>query len=87
MHDISDKLKSSIEEVNSDMDKMSEIIANIRTETMQLDTIVGENERGVGDIHAKTLETYDMVRQLDEFIIKNKQTAQDISDIVSKFAK
>lgn len=87
MHDISDKLKASIEEVNSDMDRMSEIIANIRTETVQLSTIVGENERGVGDIHAKTLETYDMVRQLDEFIIKNKQTAQDISDIVSKFAQ
>lgn len=87
MHDISDKLKTSIEEVNSDMDKMSDIIANIRSETMQLSTIVGENERGVGDIHEKTLETYDMVRQLDEFIIKNKQTAQDISDIVSKFAQ
>ena len=66
---------------------MSEIIANIRTETVQLSTIVGENERGVGDIHAKTVETYDMVRRLDEFIIKNKQTAQDISDIVSKFAQ
>ena len=87
MHDISDKLRTSIEEVNADMDKMSEIIANIRTETVQLSTIVGENERGVGDIHAKTVETYDMVRRLDEFIIKNKQTAQDISDIVSKFAQ
>lgn len=85
MHEISDKLKGSIEEVNEDMDKMSVIISNIQNETVNLGTIVGENEQGVGNIHEKTLQTYDMVRQLDEFISKNRQTAQDINDIISKF--
>jgi methyl-accepting chemotaxis protein len=85
MHDISDKLRNSIEEVNDDMDRMSEIINTIQSETVQLGTIVGENEQGVGNIHEKTLETYDMVRRLDEFIGKNKQTAQEINEIVSKF--
>ena len=51
----------------------------------ELDSIVGQNEQGVGDIHEKTQETYDMVRRLDEFIGKNKQTAQEIKDIISKF--
>ncbi|MBQ9384897.1 MAG: methyl-accepting chemotaxis protein [Ruminiclostridium sp.] len=87
MHDISDKLKTSIEEVNSDMDKMSEIIGKIQSETVQLHTIVGENERGVGNINEKTRAAYEMVKQLDEFIGKNKQTAQDISSIVSKFRR
>ncbi len=87
MHDISDKLKTSIEEVNSDMDRMSEIIEKIQAETVQLHTIVGENEQGVGNINEKTRATYEMVKQLDEFIGKNKQTAQDINDIVSKFQR
>lgn len=67
------------------MDKMSGIITNIQSETVQLGSIVDANEQGVGNIHEKTLETYDMVQRLDEFIIKNKQTAQDINDIVSRF--
>ncbi len=87
MHEISDKLKSSIEEVNSDMDRMSEIIERIQSETVQLHTVVGENEAGVGNIHEKTQATYEMVKQLDEFIGKNKQTAQDINDIISKFQR
>ncbi len=64
---------------------MSEIITNIQSETVQLGSIVDANEQGVVNIHEKTLETYDMVQRLDEFIIKNKQTAQDINDIVSRF--
>ena len=87
MHDISDKLKTSIEEVNSDMDRMSEIIEKIQSETVQLNAIVGENEQGVGNIHEKTQQTYEMVKQLDEFIGKNKQTAQDINNIISKFRR
>ncbi|MCR4779616.1 MAG: methyl-accepting chemotaxis protein [Ruminiclostridium sp.] len=80
MRTISDKLKNSIEKVNSDMDRMSVIIEMIQAETMQLSTIVGENEHGVGNIHEKTQATYEMVKQLDEFIGRNKQTAQDISN-------
>ncbi len=87
MHDISDKLKTSIEEVNSEMDRMSEIIEKIQLETVQLSAVVGENEQGVGNINEKTQETYEMVKQLDEFIGKNKQTAQDINDIISKFRR
>ena len=87
MHDISDKLKTSIEEVNSEMDRMSGIIEKIQLETVQLSAVVGENEQGVGNINEKTQETYEMVKQLDEFIGKNKQTAQDINDIISKFRR
>ena len=41
----------------------------------------------LGNINEKTQETYEMVKQLDEFIGKNKQTAQDINDIISKFRR
>ena len=85
MRDVSGKLKDSMDAINGDMDKMAEIMEHIRTEATELDSIVGQNEQGVGDIHEKTQETYDMVRRLDEFIGKNKQTAQEIKDIISKF--
>ncbi len=87
MHGIYDKLKTSIEEINSDMDRMSDIIDKIQTETVQLHTIVGENEQGVGNINEKTQSTYAMVQQLDEFIGKNRKTAQDINDIISRFRR
>ncbi len=87
MHEVSDKLKVSIENVNSDMDKMSVILEKIQYETVQINSIVGENEIGVGNIQEKTRETYEMVQQLDEFIARNRHTAQDINDIVSKFRR
>jgi methyl-accepting chemotaxis protein len=85
MRDVSSKLKDSMDAINGDMDRMAEIMEHIQSETTELDAIVGQNEQGVGDIHEKTQETYDMVRRLDDFIGKNKQTAQEIKDIISKF--
>ena len=85
MRSVSSKLKDSMDAINGDMDKMAEIMEHIQSETAELDSIVGQNEEGVGDIHEKTQETYEMIRRLDSFINKNKQTAQEIKDIISRF--
>ena len=85
MRNVSTKLKDSMDAINGDMDKMAEIMEHISTEASELDTIVGQNAEGIGDINEKTQDTYSKVRRLEEFINKNKQTAQEIKDIISKF--
>ncbi len=87
MRTFSERLRSTVEEVNEDMDKMSSIIEKIQKETKQLGALVEENEQGAADIDEKTRETYDTVRRLNELISQNKQTAQDIDRIVSQFVK
>ena len=40
---------------------------------------------GVGNIRNKTQETYKLVKQLNEYIDTNKQTARQINDIITEF--
>lgn len=85
MLEISDKLKESVNEANSELEKISALIENIRAETSQLNDIVFVNEQGVESISQKAQTTYSMVRQLNEFIAHNKDTIKDINNIVTKF--
>ncbi len=85
MYEISDKLKKSMEKINDDMDRLSDILEKIQSETEQLDAIVSANETGVGNIRNKTQETYKLVKQLNEYIDTNKQTARQINDIITEF--
>ncbi len=85
MHVITEKLRTSIEEVNSDMDKMTGIIEKIQQETIQLNNLVTQNEQGAVDISEKTRETLDTVTRLNEYIQKNRQTVSDIDRIITQF--
>lgn len=87
MHSISDKLADSINAANDDIDAMTTILGRIRGETGRLDTIVGKNEEGVLDINSKAHTTYELVLELNDYIEKNRQTATDINDIISRFEK
>ncbi|MBR4224571.1 MAG: methyl-accepting chemotaxis protein, partial [Oscillospiraceae bacterium] len=85
MHDVTDKLRISIENINSDMDKVAEILAGIQSEAAGIGAIVTENEESVGNIQKQTQETFALVKQLDESIRKSKLTAQQINSIISEF--
>ena len=85
MHEISEKLKISMEEANRDLDAMSKIVSNIQSETSQLRDIISDNENYAGSIHEKTAVTHDMIKELDEFIGKNMETVKDINNIVTRF--
>ena len=87
MRDTAEKLRASVDEVNGDMDRMSEIIECIHAETSTLGALVEENEKGAADIDEKTRRLYETVRQLDDYISRNKQTVRDIDRIVSSFVK
>lgn len=87
MHTISDKLSDSINAANDDIDSMTTILGRIRGETGRLDSIVGKNEEGVLDINGKAHTTYELVLELNEYIEKNRQTAEDINEIISRFEK
>ena len=87
MHSISDKLSESIEAANDDIDSMTTILGRIRGETGRLDSIVGKNEEGVLDINGKAQTTYELVLELHDYIEKNRKTATDINDIISRFQK
>ncbi|MGN1105486.1 MAG: methyl-accepting chemotaxis protein, partial [Huintestinicola sp.] len=85
MRSIADKLKGSMDEINVDMDKMAEIIANIQEETEQLDVIVEKNEQGTGSISESAQITYSMVKKLEGLISKNMETTRNINEIISRF--
>lgn len=87
MHEISERLKNSMEEANRDLDAMATIVRNIKSETSQLSTIVADNESFAGSIHEKTEATRDMINELDGFIGKNMETVKDINAIVSRFER
>ncbi len=63
------------------------ILGRIRGETGRLDSIVGKNEKGVLDINGKAHTTYELVLELNEYIEKNRQTTEDINEIISRFEK
>lgn len=87
MNEISEKLKSSMEEANADLDAMATIVRNIKSETSQLSSIIADNESYAGSIHEKTEATRDMINELDGFIGKNMETVKDINNIVSRFER
>ena len=85
MQSISDKLRFSVDEANNELEKISNLIENIRSETGQLSDIVVQNENGVGNISEKAQTTYTMVRQLNDFISHNNDTIENINSIISRF--
>lgn len=85
MLEISEKLRTSVNDANSELEKISGLIDNIRSETSQLSDTVVLNEQGVESISQKAETTYSMVRQLNDFIAHNKETIADINSIISKF--
>ena len=85
MYTVTDKLRASIENVNSDMDKMTDILEKIQSEAVSIGTVVAENENSVDSIRMKTEQTFTLVSRLDETINKSRQTAAQINSIISEF--
>ncbi|MCH5186519.1 MAG: hypothetical protein J1F64_10430, partial [Oscillospiraceae bacterium] len=85
MQAVSDKLRLSLDEANDELGQISELILSIKSETTQLSDIVITNEQGIDSIAEKAQTTYSMVRRLNDFISKNKNTIENINTIISHF--
>ena len=70
---------------NKDIEKISGYVDEIQSEAIQFDTIVSRNEQSVYNITEKNRITKSMVEKLDELIISNVKTSEEIDSIVKKF--
>ena len=78
-------LKTSMENTNGDIEKISGYVDEIHSDAMQFDTIVSRNEQSVYSINEKNRITKSMVEKLDELILSNVKTSEDINSVVRKF--
>ncbi|MGN0689022.1 MAG: methyl-accepting chemotaxis protein [Oscillospiraceae bacterium] len=78
-------LKNSMNETNSEIERMSSYIDEIHSDAMQFDTIVSRNEQSVYSITEKNRITKSMVEKLNNLIHKNVKTSEDINSVVKKF--
>ncbi len=78
-------LKTSMEKTNKDIEKISGYVDEIHSDAMQFDTIVSRNEQSVYSINEKNRITKSMVEKLDDLILSNVKTSEEIDSIVKKF--
>ena len=74
-----------MENTNRDIEKISGYVDEIHSDAMQFDTIVSRNEQSVYSINEKNRITKSMVEKLDELILSNVKTSEDINSVVRKF--
>lgn len=83
--DIFGNLKKSMDEADSNSEKMADITDSMRQETVTFYELVNKNKLGIEDITEKTKTTYSMTKDVQALIEQNIQAAKDIDQIVKKF--
>ena len=85
MQTMAGRLKDSMDEAGSELERIAEIVHNIKQEAASFDSIVTRNEQNVDTITEKNRITRSMVAELMALIEKNNSIALGINRIVRRF--
>lgn len=78
-------LKKSMDEADSNSERMADITNSMRQETFTFNELVNKNKLGIENITEKTKTSYSMTEEVQTLIEQNIKAAKDIDNIVKKF--